>query len=462
MTPQTPSAGARHSRTARTSRERPPSARAVALDALVHGGVAAEHLDRALHAASLSPADRAFATELAYGTIKMRRALEWSVSRLLHRPFAQVEPQLRWILLLGAYQLLYMDRVPAYSAVDESVNLAATQGHRGMAGFANAILRKLAADRARPPLPTQAGSTESLALHASLPDWIAQHLVDRFGFADAMRAADGLNQAPRRAARANDAATADQLRHALESHSGHSAAGRYGIPECVIVERVSADPAVRDALAAGRAAWQSEESQLAVQLLDPRPGETVLDVCCGRGVKTMMIAARMQAKGALWSIDDDERKLASLAEAARVCGFAHIHTLRADARTEIAAPAPHDADAAIVDAPCSGLGIIGRRPEARWRKRETDPSRFASVQAAVLRRTAERVRPGGRILYVTCSTSPAEDEAVVDAFLADHAEWHAAPLPLQASDTVRKIGEFALTVPGIDGSDGFFYALLKN
>jgi len=460
VTARPPRAGAAHARKDRASPVRSPSARAVALEALARGGVAAEHLDRALDATSLSPADRAFATELVYGTIKMRRSLEWSVSRVLHRPFAQVEPRLRWILLLGAYQLLYLDRVPAHSAVDESVELAAMTGRRGMAGFANAVLRKVGSDRMRPPPPTQKGGAQSLALHASLPDWIARHLIDRFGIDDAVRAADGLNRAPRRALRMDDAAAADELRRGLGGRGGQTPASRYGIPECVLVDRASADPAVRDAIAHRRAAWQSEESQLAVHLLDPRPGETVLDMCCGRGVKTMMIAGRMRGEGALWSIDDDERKLASLSEMARARGFAEIHALRADARAELPAHVPDAVDAAIIDAPCSGLGIIGRRPEARWRKRESDPERFARVQAAVLRRTANHVRTGGRLLYVTCSTSPQEDEEVVDAFLAERPEWVAAPLPLLPSDGVRKAGEYLLTVPGIDGSDGFFYALL--
>lgn len=438
-----------------------PSARAVALEALSHGGDAAEHLDRALRNADLRPADRAFATELAYGTLKMRRSLEWSVERFVTRPFAQLEPRLRWILLLGAYQLVYLDRVPAHSAVDESVRLARASGHKGIAGLANAVLRKVAVEKPRPPVPTRNGGTAALGLYASLPDWIAAHLIERFGFDDALRAAQGMNGPPARALRLDLRRESAQAFIARLTAGGVKAVpGRYGIPECVVIERLGDGFAVREAIESGQARWQSEESQLAVHLLDPHPGEAVLDVCSGRGVKTTMIAGRLQGDGALWCVEDDDKKVAVLSKAAAGDPSHVIHVVRADARTEYPEPVPPEFDAALIDAPCSGLGVLGRQPDARWRKRETDPARFASVQAAVLRQAAGRVRSGGRLMYVTCSTHPREDESIVDAFLAEHPQWRAAPLALPESSAIRKVGDYALTLPGVDGADGFFYALL--
>lgn len=427
----------------------------------MRGGFAAEDLDRELRAANLSAADRSFATELAYGTLKMRRSLEWSVNRYLTRPFDGLDGRLAWILLLGAYQLLYLDRVPVHSAVDESVRLARSGGgNKGIAGFANAVLRKVAGDKQRPPLPDAAGGAKALALYASLPDWIAQHFIDRFGFDDALAAATGMNGAPRRALRI--AGPAEARKTFVEEAQAAGLAlidRRYDIPECVVFES-GGGASVRDAIASGRAVRQSEESQLAVHLLDPRPGEVVLDACCGRGVKTSMIAARLGGEGAVWAIDDDERKLAALRSSMAEASV--VHAVRADARGAYPASVPSAFDAALVDAPCSGLGVLGRLPDARWRKREDDPKRFARVQGLVLRRAAELVRAGGRLLYATCTTTAEENEEIIDAFLRENPGWAAAELPLQPAPWLHTIGRSALTVPGLGGGDGFFYARLRR
>jgi 16S rRNA (cytosine967-C5)-methyltransferase len=439
-----------------------PTARSVALDALMRGGDAAEHLDNELRAVELDPRDRAFATELAYGTLKMQRALVWAVERYLNRPFAQIEPRLRWILLLGAYQLLYLDRVPVHSAVDESVDLAKAHGHKGTAGLANAVLRKIASEPVRPPRPTSSSGAEALGLYASMPDWIAAHLIARLGFDAALLTAEGLNGAPRRALRVDLARqAASSLAAELDAAGAQTHGGSYGIPECLVVEAGGANQAVHDAIAARKAAWQSEESQLAVHLLAPLPGETILDMCAGRGVKTLMIARRLAGRGAVWSLDDDESKLSFLRNATTAAGLDIVREIRGDAREPLPAVVPESVDAALIDAPCSGLGVIGRRPDSRWRKRESDPQRFGGLAARILRQTAERVRPGGRLLYVTCSTSPLEDENVVDAFLAESPQWKATAVALSGTGA-RSIGNYSMTVPGIDGADGFFYAMLRR
>jgi 16S rRNA (cytosine967-C5)-methyltransferase len=205
---------------------------------------------------------------------------------------------------------------------------------------------------------------------------------------------------------------------------------------------------------------QSEESQFAVHVLDPREGERILDVCAGRGVKTAGIAARLRGHGSIVAVDDDNAKLSALADAAT--HFATpVSIVCADARGEYA---PHElADAALVDAPCSGLGIIGRRADARWRKDAHDPARFAPVQRLVLDRAAKHVRPGGRLLYVTCSISPIEDEDVVASFLQSHPQWRARTLaPPPGASAVTQIGPHLLSEPGINGGDGFFYASLER
>jgi len=423
------------------------TARGAALRALLRGGDSAFDLDAELKLAKLSARDAAFATELAYGTIKMQRALAWSVQTALRRPFASLDPPLRWVLLLGAYQLLYLDRVPAHGAVDESVKLARAHGHEGTAGLANAALRKVAAERPKPPVPTAGDPPSALGIYASLPDWIAEHFIARFGFDDALRAAEGLNGAPRRAVRLVPG----------EGPPPGARAGRYGVPETAIVESLTDD--------ARAYTVQSEESQLAVHLLGPQPGETIIDICAGRGVKTGMIAGRLGGLGRIASVDDDESKLAVLRrDNAR---FAGVSVVRADARFALPETVPAGADRALVDAPCSGLGILGRRADARWRKMPEDPARFSPVQRAILANAAANVRRGGTLLYVTCSTHEKEDEESVAAFLEAHADWRPIPIDVdrirvEAGSELRQRGPYLQIVPGIGGADGFFYARLER
>ena len=454
------------------------TAREAALRALLAGGDAAGALDRVLTGAQLSERDRALATELAHGTLKRRRTLEWSVRACLNKPFAKLERSLQWSLLLGAYQILFLERVPAHSAVAESVSLARKFGHAGHAAVANAVLRRLARDKPLPPRPDPASrgrdyiekadhiqnDAAALGLYASLPDWIAGALIERFGASRALAIAENLNRPPQRALRVDLTKWSSAQAAAALAEAGFEAGGgRLGIPECLVVRNVArGDRAfLRVCVADGRLAWQSEESQLAVHLLDPKPGETVLDVCAGRGVKTGAIAARLRGSGTIVALDDDAAKLESLAAAAQ--HFATpVTALRADVRVSYPAAAPRAADAVLVDAPCSGLGVIGRRADVRWRKRPQDPARFATVQRAVLARAAEHVRPGGRLLYVTCSFSPAEDEDVVAEFLRTDASWRPAALAAPAAAGIRATGSALLTEPGAEGGDGFYYAALEK
>lgn len=408
--------------------------------------------------------DRALLTQLVYGTLKMRRALDWALSKYVMRPLEKLSPELRWVLLLGAYQLLFLDKIPAHSAVDESVTLARRTGHAGTAALANAVLRKLAAAPLRPPAPQPGDPISVFAEHASLPDWLARHLVDRFSFDEALRIAAGCNQMPRRAVRVNTRmGTVLEMTATLERAGVTIASSRYGIPECLVLQTTPPGSAqvINRLIGSGWLTMQSEESQLAVMLLDPRPHETILDVCAGRGVKTGAIAQRKPAR--LYALDDDPIKLAALAQEMVRLGIDRVNAVRTDASKAYPDTVPAAVDAVLVDAPCTGIGTIGRRAELRWAKSAADPARLAKVQAKIVERAARSVRPGGRLLYVTCSTDAREDELVVNDFLAANPDWRAAPLPFEApSRTLMRMGDYVLTVPGIDGADGFFYAKLER
>jgi 16S rRNA (cytosine967-C5)-methyltransferase len=440
-----------------------PNPREVALRTLLAGGGQAE-LDRALRENELSPRDRAFLTQLVYGALKMQRSLDWSLSGVVKRPLAQLSPALVWALRLGAYQLLYLDKVPAHSAVDESVKLARRFGHVGTAAVANAVLRKIAASRRAPPRPLCDAGVAAFANHVSLPDWLSEHFIARFGFDRALQAAEGVNRMPRRAARVNIRSasaedTADTLRRAGVMLTG----SRYGIPECLVLDDIPAvaAPIVQRMIGSGRITMQSEESQLAVHLLAVSAGETVLDVCAGRGLKTGALAMHGPAK--VFAVDDDLAKIAVLQQDMVRLREECVEAIIADAAKPYFAGPAEGVDAVLVDAPCSGIGTIGRRPDLRWKKSPDDPQRLSRVQTAILEQAAAHAKRGGRLLYVTCSTHPRENELVVKDFLAAHTHWRAWPVALTAPEgSVMRIGEFVQTIPGIDGADGFFYALLRK
>lgn len=268
--------------------------REIALRVLLAGGGQAA-LDTALRENELTARDRSLLTQLVYGSLKMQRSLDWSLSRVVKRPLATLTPALHWTLRLGAYQLLFLSKIPAHSAVDESVKLARRLGHAGTAALANAVLRKVALKRATPAQPTPGSSIEEFANYASLPDWLAQHFLDRFGFAQALRASVGMIGMPRRATRVNmRIASVGETAAALERVGIVTQPSRYGIADCLVLASIPASAAttLQRMIGSGRLTMQSEESQLTVQLLAPQSGEIVLDVCAGRGVKTGAIAQR--------------------------------------------------------------------------------------------------------------------------------------------------------------------------
>ena len=202
----------------------------------------------------------------------------------------------------------------------------------------------------------------------------------------------------------------------------------------------------------------AEAAAFPVDILDPRPGQRVVELCSGRGNKTLQIAGRMREQGTILAVDDDERKIAQAQTRLDEADVASVALVRADA-TQMKAAA--DADAVLLDAPCSGLGILGRQPEARWRKQPDDPVRMAAVQRKLIAAAAGSVKPGGALVYAVCSTDRREAEDVVEAFLAERGDFARAPVPERYGPFLTAAGD-VLVPPGIDGRDGFYVARLTR
>jgi 16S rRNA (cytosine967-C5)-methyltransferase len=405
-------------------------------------------LDYRLRKAELSPRDRAFATELAYGAIKLRRRLDFELQPYVGERAKALPQAIAEILRLGAYQLREMRGVEPYAAVSESVGLARKYGHRGTAGLVNAVLRRVAAE---PPREADFDT------QASLPGWVIAHWRERFGAGRLDAIVAGVNAPPATGVCLDlRNTTPADARRALADAGIAAEPSPFAHDELVVAAGVPTGDLERPA----ELRWhlQAEAAAFPVDILDPQPGARIVDLCCGRGNKTLQIASRARDASPVLAVDLDPRKIAHALTRIEQAGIASVALVEADAAA-IAANA--DADFVLLDAPCSGLGILGRQPEARWRKDPGDPPRMAELQRDLLRAASGCVKPGGVLVYAVCSTDRRECEDVVDAFLAGAANFARDPAPARYEPFLTEAGD-VLTVPGIDGRDGFYIARLKR
>ena len=415
--------------------------------------------DRALHGEAgrrrLSPRDRALATRLAYGAVQRRATLDHVIERLAGRPVERLEPAVLAALRLGVLQLAFLDRVPAHAAVGESVELA-KRDSRGGAGLVNAVLRRAAREAPVIVAALPDGTPAEAALKHSHPVWIAELWFDALG-ADAARALMAAGNEPAEAAvRANTLRiAAAELRERLPV-AAH-AADR--LPEGLVLE------APFDAFSSplweqGLFMPQSRAAMAVARALAPEPGERVLDLCAAPGGKTTHLAALMGDEGRIVAVERHAGRAEALRRTAARMGASCVEVRTADAA------APQEAagyDRALVDPPCSDLGTLAARPDVRWRKAADMPAALAATQAAILDAAAVALRPGGVLVYSTCTISPAENERTIAAFLERRGDFTADRMPsdLPVWDHPGVPG-FLQTFPHRDGTDGFFIARLRR
>jgi 16S rRNA (cytosine967-C5)-methyltransferase len=414
--------------------------------------------DRALHGEArrlrLDARERALAMRLAYGAVQRRATLDHLVETLAGRPPDRLEPVVLAALRLGLYQLVYAAKVPAHAAVAESVELVKRESPGG-AKLVNAVLRRGA--REAPALVAALGDATpaQAALRHSHPQWITELWWDALG-ADAARALMAAGNEPAEAAVRVNTLRADPSELAARLPVATHAAP--DLPEGLVLD------APFDAFASpewerGSFMPQSRAAMTVARVLAPEPGERVLDLCAAPGGKTTHLAALMRNEGELVAVERHPGR----AEALR--GTAARMGARVDVRAGDAA-APHEPgryDRVLVDPPCSDLGTLASRPDARWRKQADLPLRLAREQAAILRAGADALCPGGTLVYSTCTISPAENEAVIHAFLDERADFRADDLrpELPLWEHARVPG-FAQTLPHRDGTEGFFIARLRR
>ena len=375
----------------------------------------------------MPPQERALARELAFGTVRRLNTLDWSLGLYLKQPLERLTGWMRNLLRLSAYQLLYLERIPSHAAVDEAVKLARRYGHRGVAGLANAVLRRLAAAGGDLPWPHPARRPlENLVLQTSHPKWLVERWVRRFGLEEARLLCEANNEPPATALRPNrlrisPAALKERL-------AGEGLLCEYSsrLPGVLLAEPGAAT-AARKSFREGLFTVQGESSILVSPLLGPQPGESIVDLCSAPGGKTTHLAELMGDSGLIRAVDFHAHRLGLVEQAARRLQLAGIETLQYDG-TRIAEAGLPPAHRILVDAPCSGLGVIRRLPELKWRRTPADLERMSRLQLALLTAAASQLRPGGMLLYSVCTIEPEETAAVVQAFSAAHPRFTPQPL----------------------------------
>jgi 16S rRNA (cytosine967-C5)-methyltransferase len=412
-------------------------------------------LGRELNKNRLPEEERRFVTELVYGAVRAGPALDGLSARFADRPIAKIPAVILYVLRLGFYQMFFLDKIPVAAVCNEAVKQARAFGHEGTARFVNGVLRTAARWKDGGGLEAEPELAETLARRHPL--WLFERWERQIGKEEA-KALCAIDNLPAPVClRANTLKiSAAALREMLRAEGVETKPSLWR-PEGLVAEHVPPLSAL-GSFRRGLYQAQDESSMLAAPYLDARPGQTVLDLCAAPGGKTVHIAQLMQNKGEIIACDLYDHKLALINENAQRMGIAIIKTVRQDA----AAANPEWfslADRVLVDAPCSGLGVLRRRPDLRWRRQETDLERFPPLQAAILRAAARYVRPGGKLLYSTCTTEPAENFALVKSFLAENVCFELAKIEHPREPAMVDCLQLW---PHIDKTDGFFICVLRR
>ena len=447
--------------------------RAVCLDILNRVQEAGRHPDTLLTDSfkqyrNLTSLDRAFLTELTYGVLRWRERLDWLIRHFSKVPFEKIELEILNILRLGLYQILFLSKTPFSAAVNESVKLAKGIRGKGGAGFVNAVLRSILREKEQIPYPEM---SENPALHISVveshPLWLVRRWIEEVGLEETSRICSVNNQISALTLRTNTLKINRKDLIEMLRKRGLKPFPCSFSEEGILLE----DPPATSELPflkQGLYIIQDEASQLVISILDPKPGEQILDACAAPGGKTTHIAQRMENKGEIYALDLTQRKLDHIEEMCQRLGVKIVKTVKGDATASLAIPKGMEFDRVLTDVPCSGFGTLRRNPDSKWRKSEEDIGRLADLQSTILRNLGPYVKEGSILIYSTCTVFHEENEDVVEGFLKGHPEFRLDPIDRVASAFIAD-GEsekyhslvqkgYFKTFPPKDRMDGFFVA----
>lgn len=409
-------------------------------------------LDYELSISNLHSRDRRLLTELATGVLRWESKLDWVLAEFYHGEYQQIVPVVRNAMRVALYQILYLNRIPFSAAVNESVAIVKSLKGNRPARAVNGVLRSIIRNLDGLSWPDRLSDLSGyLSVMYSHPRWMVDRWLTRYGSDETERLLDANNRRPELVVRVNRArATTHDLAVSLQSDGVVVRQARYA-PGCLVVEgigAVSANPLFTQ----GLFSVQDESSQLAALLANPQPGMEVIDLCAGPGGKTMAMAEFMRGDGRIVAVDRYKKKVGLIDRASQRLGFGGmVRTVATDARNITLEPA----DVVLVDAPCSGLGVIARKPDIKRRRQPTDIANTVRLTLEILRHAATLVRHGGRLVYTTCTIEPEENEDLIQSFLVEHPQYAIVEpgdlLPKDVTD-----GPFLRTLPHRHCIDGAF------
>jgi 16S rRNA (cytosine967-C5)-methyltransferase len=410
--------------------------------------------------------DRALVTELVYGVLRWQGRLDWIIDQQIKIKQSKVELTVRLILRLAVYQLLFLDRVPAAAAVHEAVELAKASQPKHVVRFVNGVLRTISRKSIALKEAKPEGSAEHrLAMLYSYPVWLVQRWLTQLGDEETESFCEAGNQIPPTTVRVNTLKTTVAGMAASFKDLGFFVEPGKFVPETLHLRSIRTDLSSLDHYKRGEFQVQDEASQLIAHLLQPQPGERILDACAGLGAKSTHLAQLMENQGEIIALDNQGWKLTRLMENAQRLGVSCIEPMEMDVVEIVPSGEEFSFDRILLDAPCTGLGVLRRNPDIKWKVKPKDFRRLHLVQQQMLERLAPLLKPGGVLLYATCTVSNEENEETVQGFLSEHSDYQLESarsfLPPGGAGLVNRTGAVQ-TWPHKHEVDGFFAARLRR
>ena len=450
----------------------PQSARNVALRVLLaterQDAYANLALNRLLLQVAFAPCDKNLTTQLVYGTLRFRGTIDFLLSQVLKKDLSQVEDYLRWILRLAVYQMFYLDKVPVHAIINEACEQAKVLGHQGQVNFVNGVLRNLDRKRAEITYPTweEDGKTY-LEIMTSHPRWLIDYLWDLWGGEESKAFLESNNRTPRLTCRVNTLKTnITDLQKILGEQGIETTPCPYaddGIVITIKSQTLEQIPAVRDGLLQP----QGESSMLAAQALSPAAGSLVLDLCAAPGGKTTHLAQLMGNEGTIIARDVHPHKVNILAKNCSRLGATIVQPVLGDS-CKLEEKFDRQFDYCLADVPCTGLGILSHRPDIRWRKDIGNIKELAALAEQILDQGARAVKPGGVMVFSTCTVTREENIDQLEKFLAKHQDFSLESLTDFFPKVIDEKQKSQLErgwwqiLPHVEGIDGFFMARLRK
>lgn len=418
-------------------------------------------LNQVLQASPLNEKDKRLVTELVYGTIQRKNTLDWILNQLVKKGVGSLELWVRQLLRLGIYQLLYLDKIPERAAIYETVQISKKRGHRGISGLVNGVLRSFLRNRRRLTLKKNPQTLAEKAVSYSHPGWMIERMEQAYGEEETKAALLSNHHPPRVSVRVNRLKMDRDVFIKEWNATGNGRAEASGIaPEGVAISG-GGNPAFTPWFREGYCTIQDESSMLVARVLAPAPGMKVLDVCAAPGGKTTHLAELMKNQGHIVACDVHDHKLSLIRSNASRLGIDIISVRQLDGRNLPGSFQPHSFDAVLLDAPCSGLGVIRRKPDLKWGKEAENIEALAQLQKELLDAAAPLLKPGGVLVYSTCTWEPRENREQVESFLKRHPDFSGdntwkEELPDPVKSRVRSGDGWIQILPHDFLSDGFF------